>query len=93
MFDLVPSAGESLEEIREDLGDCRRCKLSSSRKNMVFGSGNPHAELMFVGGLENMQQSSTPKQKLMKRKTPRKLSEIIGCLLRSNAEPKCQFDK
>ena len=49
MFDLVPSAGESLEEIREDLGDCRRCKLSSSRKNMVFGSGNPHAELMFVG--------------------------------------------
>ena len=49
MFDQVPSAKESLEEIRSDLGDCRRCKLSPTRKNIVFGSGNPHAELMFVG--------------------------------------------
>lgn len=49
MFDHVPSARESLEEIRGDLGDCRRCKLSPSRKNIVFGSGSPHAELMFVG--------------------------------------------
>jgi uracil-DNA glycosylase family 4 len=49
MFDQVPSAQESLEEIRKDLGDCQRCKLSPTRKNIVFGSGNPHAELMFVG--------------------------------------------
>ncbi len=49
MFDNVPSAKESLEEIRRDLGDCERCKLSRHRKNIVFGSGNSHAELMFVG--------------------------------------------
>jgi uracil-DNA glycosylase len=40
---------ETLEEIRTDLGDCRRCKLSEGRKNIVFGSGNPKAELLFVG--------------------------------------------
>ena len=40
---------ESLKEIRSDLGDCRRCRLSKSRKNIVFGSGNPGARLMFVG--------------------------------------------
>jgi DNA polymerase len=41
--------GPSLVEIREDLGDCRRCKLSGGRKNIVFGQGNPKASLMFVG--------------------------------------------
>jgi len=38
-----------LEDIRADLGDCRRCKLAPLRANIVFGSGNPHAELVFVG--------------------------------------------
>jgi len=49
MFDQVPSSRESLEDIRNNLGDCQRCKLSPGRKNIVFGSGNPHAVLMFVG--------------------------------------------
>jgi uracil-DNA glycosylase family 4 len=40
---------ETLEKIREDLGDCRRCKLWQGRKSIVFGSGNPQAELVFVG--------------------------------------------
>jgi uracil-DNA glycosylase len=40
---------ETLEAILADIGDCRRCKLAPTRKNLVFGSGNPHAELMFVG--------------------------------------------
>src|ERR1051325_3460741 len=40
---------ESLEQIRTDLGDCRRCKLAGGRKTIVFGSGNPKAELVFVG--------------------------------------------
>ena len=35
--------------IREDLGDCRRCRLADTRKTIVFGQGNPKAELMFVG--------------------------------------------
>lgn len=49
MFDDLPGSDESLEAIRGDLGDCRRCKLAPTRTNIVFGSGNPHAELMFVG--------------------------------------------
>jgi uracil-DNA glycosylase len=49
MFDSLPAVQESLDAIRLDLKDCRRCKLSAGRKNIVFGSGNPHAELMFVG--------------------------------------------
>jgi DNA polymerase len=40
---------ETLEQIREDLGDCRRCKLWEGRKSIVFGSGSPKAELVFVG--------------------------------------------
>ncbi len=40
---------ESLEEIRGDLGDCRRCPLCRSRSTIVFGVGNPRARLMFVG--------------------------------------------
>ncbi len=39
----------ALQVIREDLGDCTRCKLHKGRTNLVFGVGNPHAELMFVG--------------------------------------------
>ncbi len=39
----------TLEEIREELGDCRRCKLCSGRTHIVFGVGNPEADLMFVG--------------------------------------------
>jgi len=48
---LVNSASgdETLDSIRADLKDCKRCKLFSARKNIVFGSGNPKAELMFVG--------------------------------------------
>jgi DNA polymerase len=49
MFDAEPSKAESLEVIRAELNDCRRCKLAPSRQNIVFGSGNPRAELMFVG--------------------------------------------
>jgi len=39
----------ALKLIREDLGDCTRCKLHKGRTNLVFGVGNPRAELMFVG--------------------------------------------
>jgi DNA polymerase len=40
---------ETLADIRTDLGDCRRCRLSEGRTNIVFGSGNPQARLVFVG--------------------------------------------
>jgi DNA polymerase len=49
MFDGMPSGAESLDAIRADLTDCCRCKLAPTRTNLVFGSGNPRAELMFVG--------------------------------------------
>ena len=38
-----------LDEIRRELGDCKRCKLCTGRKNIVFGVGSPRAELVFVG--------------------------------------------
>ena len=41
---------QALKIIREDLGDCTRCVLhKQGRKQIVFGVGNPHTELMFVG--------------------------------------------
>jgi DNA polymerase len=39
----------SLEQVRAELGDCKRCELCQKRKNIVFGVGNPKAELVFVG--------------------------------------------
>ena len=48
------TAGDSaepptLDEVRRALGDCKRCKLCSGRKNLVFGVGSPKARLVFVG--------------------------------------------
>lgn len=41
---------KALRVIREDLGDCKRCVLhKQGRKQIVFGVGNPRAEIMFVG--------------------------------------------
>jgi DNA polymerase len=46
----APGVAESLAEIREDIGDCTRCVLHTlGRRQIVFGVGNPRAELMFVG--------------------------------------------
>ncbi len=38
-----------LDDVREALGDCTRCRLSEGRTELVFGDGNPEADLMFVG--------------------------------------------
>ena len=40
---------EGLKRLRAEIGDCRRCRLSEGRTNLVFGEGNPDAGLMFVG--------------------------------------------
>jgi uracil-DNA glycosylase len=45
----VRSGRETLEQIRQDLGDCHRCGLAAGRKTIVFGQGNPHAQLVFIG--------------------------------------------
>jgi len=39
----------TLDIVREELGECTRCSLCTSRKNIVFGKGNPYASLVFVG--------------------------------------------
>ena len=54
IFDPVPvprgrTGYEALAKIREELGDCTRCKLHKKRTHIVFGVGHPEAELMFVG--------------------------------------------
>lgn len=39
----------SLDEIRKECEGCRKCSLAETRTNVVFGVGNPHADLMFIG--------------------------------------------
>ncbi len=49
---LPPVIGDkptALKLIREDIGDCTRCRLHKGRTNLVFGVGNVNAELMFIG--------------------------------------------
>src|SRR5215475_1265001 len=57
-FEVIASRPESgvsdpaaaLKLIREDIGDCTRCRLAKQgRKQIVFGVGNPSADLMFIG--------------------------------------------
>jgi uracil-DNA glycosylase family 4 len=58
VLEVIPSRPEAgvsdpvkaLKLIREDIGDCTRCRLATQgRKQIVFGVGNPAADLMFVG--------------------------------------------
>jgi uracil-DNA glycosylase len=55
IFELPPvqpvpeSERKALDEVRREIGDCTRCKLCKGRRNIVFGVGNPRAELVFVG--------------------------------------------
>jgi DNA polymerase len=44
-----PTSSMTLEAIREEMGECRRCKLHSTRTQIVFGTGNLQARLVFVG--------------------------------------------
>ncbi|MBC8132374.1 MAG: uracil-DNA glycosylase [Deltaproteobacteria bacterium] len=45
----VATGAVGLSVVRDELGDCQRCKLSAGRKNLVYGVGNPDAHLVFVG--------------------------------------------
>jgi uracil-DNA glycosylase family 4 len=47
---FLKNAIEALAVVRDDIGDCTRCKLHTlGRQQIVFGVGNPNADLMFVG--------------------------------------------
>jgi DNA polymerase len=50
-FDSPPPANPArrLEEIRQEIGECTRCKLCEERTNVVFGVGSPKARMMFIG--------------------------------------------
>jgi DNA polymerase len=45
----APAPRPTLQEVREELGECTRCKLHTHRTQIVFGVGNPAAQLVFVG--------------------------------------------
>lgn len=51
LFSPYPGLAETadLGALRAYIGDCQRCKLAGGRTNLVFGVGNPQAELMFIG--------------------------------------------
>jgi len=50
LFEAVSKIeNDTLPLIRENLGECTRCKLHKTRKKIVFGDGNPKAQLVFVG--------------------------------------------
>lgn len=54
MNDVSPTAGapdgcSDLDALRDHIGDCHRCPLGDTRTTLVFGVGDPHARLMFVG--------------------------------------------
>jgi DNA polymerase len=52
---------QNLEELEQFIGDCDRCKLSTGRKHIVFGEGNPHARLVFVGEAPGMDEDLSGK--------------------------------
>jgi DNA polymerase len=50
LFEAISKiAGDTLPIVREDLGDCKRCKLHTTRDKIVFGDGSATADLVFVG--------------------------------------------
>jgi DNA polymerase len=46
---VIEAQDASLEAIREDIGECVRCKLHEHRTKIVFGEGDPQARLVFIG--------------------------------------------
>ena len=47
--DALPPAADELEAFRQEICGCTRCPLGQSRKNFVYGAGNPQAGIMFIG--------------------------------------------
>ena len=56
LSDFTPCS--SLEDIRREFEDCARCDLSDLRNTFVFGSGNPNADLLFIGTAPNSDEDS-----------------------------------
>ena len=56
---VVECRDSSIEAIREELGDCHRCKLHEHRTSIVFGEGNAKARLVFVGEGPGAEEDAT----------------------------------
>jgi uracil-DNA glycosylase family 4 len=54
-----PGARRSLDAVRLELGDCRRCGLCAGRQKIVFGDGSPNASILFVGEGPGEQEDRT----------------------------------
>ncbi|MBI3039212.1 uracil-DNA glycosylase [bacterium] len=52
-------SADSLEKIKSDALVCTACELYETRTNLVFGEGNPHAKLMFIGEAPGAEEDST----------------------------------
>jgi len=55
----VGKGAEGIQQVRAELGDCQRCALAQGRKHIVFGVGNPNAELMLIGEAPGQQEDTT----------------------------------
>lgn len=56
----MPGPGfASLDELRKHLGDCGACALSETRGRLVFGAGDPHADVMLVGEAPGRNEDET----------------------------------
>lgn len=47
--DALPHKEDLMRQLREEIGDCQRCRLAKGRTNIVFGEGDPDARIMFIG--------------------------------------------
>ncbi len=76
-FDTPPpdDPAKALVDLRNEIGDCTRCKLHEQRKNIVFGVGDPKARLMFVG--EGPGADEDAKGEPFVGRAGRKLDEMI----------------
>jgi len=45
----IPDKGEILSKLALKYKDCKKCGLSNTRHNFVYGQGNPDADIMFIG--------------------------------------------
>ena len=52
----IKDKGEALEQLKASVLNCTECALSKSRRNPVFGEGNPDADLMFIGEAPGLQE-------------------------------------
>jgi len=49
LLPTIAPTSDTLDQIRLDIGDCKRCRLSEARNTIVFGSGNERSTVVFVG--------------------------------------------